>query len=277
MKLRGSALCLAAALALSACAARVERENVFSEGRTEIELRHELRGGEVLPKGYSHPAVIAPTRLANLLSSIDIRKGGKDEERQPYIPAETLYTIAKGVSQALAKANPDQQLAVISIRNQKHFGIFDRNFLTSFVCYVMGEQLYLHVSHSEWEIPRDKNARIPWPRIGDSGTPLRVVAGRGISVVDARTIAADWRSDFFARARSIRIDAKGAVVRRTVLMESPEIDAPPAVADEALPADLPPEALRALAELEAQRRRGEITEAYYLSQRGEILSDYAPQ
>lgn len=277
MEFRSTALALAAALAFGACVTRVERESVFAEGHTEIELRQQVRGGKVLPKGYAHPTIIAPTRLANVLSSIDIRKGGDDNERTPAIPNDTLYTIAKGVSQALAAASPDQELAVISIRNQKRFGIFDRNFLTSFVCYVKGEQLYVYMSRSEWELPREKNARIPWPSIGDSGTPLRVVAGRGLSIVDERTIAADWRSDFFARARAVRIDATGSVVRRTVLMESPEVDVAPAAPTDALPANLPPEALRALADLEEQRRRGEITESYYLSRHAEILKPYAPQ
>ena len=70
-----------------------------------------------------------------------LREGKEEGERRPAIPTETLYTIAEGVSSALAKAGPDQELAVLSIRNQKHFGLFDRNFLTSFVTYVKGEQL----------------------------------------------------------------------------------------------------------------------------------------
>lgn len=277
MRLRAATAVLAVALALGACVARVERESVFSEGRTEIELRQERRGGEVVPKGHAHPAIIAPMRLANVLAAIDIRKGGEDNERQPAIPTETLYTIAKGVSAALAVANPDQELALISIRNQKRFGIFDRNYLTSFVCYVKADQLYVHLSRSDWELPRDKNARIPWPSIGDSGTPLRVVAGRGISVVDARSIAADWRSDFFARSRAIRMSATGVVQRRTILMESPEVDAPPPALGDSLPGNLPPEALRALADLEERRRQGQITESFYLSQRAAILSPHAPE
>jgi len=256
---------------------RVERENVFAEGRTEIELRQQLRGGEPVPRGHAHPAIIAPTRLANVLASIDIRKGGEDTERQPAIPTETLYTIAKGVSQALAVASPDQELAVISIRNEKRFGIFDRNFLTSFVCYVKGDQLYVHLSRVDWELPRDKLSRIPWPQIGDSGTPLRVMAGRGLSVVDARSVAADWRSDFFARSRAVSVSATGAVRRRSILLESPEVDAAPAAPGDSLPANLPPEALRALADLEEQRRQGQITESYYLSRRAEILKQSAPR
>ena len=274
MRARCLTASLLIALAHTACATRVVRENVFAEGRTEIELRHELRGGETVPKGYAHPAIIASTRIANVLSAIDIRRSGGDNEREPAIPTELLYPIAKGVSEALAKAGPDQELAVISIRNQKRFGIFDRNYLTSFICYVKGEQLYLHLSHVDWEIPRDKNARIPWPNRGDDGTPLRVIAGRGLSVADARTIAADWRSDFFARPRAVHVDSHGEMKRRTVLMESPEVDAAPAAPADSLPGNLPPEALHALGALEAQRRSGEITESYYLSRRAEILSEY---
>jgi hypothetical protein len=264
--------CTAAGLALAACAARVERENVFAEGRTEIELRREVRAGEAVAKGYSHPALIAPTRLANTLASIDIRKGGADNERVPAIPSDTLYTIAKGVSAALEKASPDQELAVISLRNEKRFGIFDRNYLTSFICYVKGDQLYVHLSRVDWELPRDKNARIPWPSLTDEGTPLRIVPGRGISVAGTRTAAIDWRSDFFAKQRAFRVSSSGEIERRTILMESPEVDVAPSEPGEALPADLAPSTLRALADLEEERRQGKITESYYQARRSEILN-----
>jgi hypothetical protein len=275
--IRRIAFYAAAALVLAACAARVERQSVFAEGRTEIELRREVSGGEPIPKGFSHPATIAPSRLANALSSIDIRKGGADNTRAPAIPSETLYTIAKGVSQALAKAGPDQELAVISLRTVKRFGIFDRNYLTSFVCYVKGDQLYVHLSRADWELPRDKNARIPWPDLSDEGTPLSVVPGRGVSVADRRTAAIDWRSDFFAKQRAFRVDAEGKVRRRTILMESPEVDVEPSAPGEALPADLAPAALRALADLADERRQGKITESYYQARRAEILSRGSPE
>jgi hypothetical protein len=265
---------LIAALALG-CGARMHRETVFTRDRTEVELRHSTLRGEVVPRGFAHPATIAPVRLAHILASIDLREGDEEGERRPAIPTESLYLIAEGVSSALAKAGPDQELAVLSIRNQKRFGLFDRNFLTSFVTYVKGEQLYVHVSRSEWEIPTRKAERLPQPHAGEHVMSFRVIPAPGLSLVDAQAVAADWRSPQFARPTRAELRPDGKVVRRTVLMESPPEPAP-APEEPPLPPDLSPATLRELADLEERRQRGELTEAYYEARRREILSGAAP-
>jgi len=65
------------------------------------------------------------------------------------------------------------------------------------------------------------------------------------------------------------------VRRKTILMESPPEEwstGEPAV--EALPDNLSPEQLRALADLEEQRQQGSITEAEYREQRKKMLEPY---
>jgi hypothetical protein len=266
---------LLAACALG-CGARMHRETVFDQDRTQVELRHETLRGEVVPRGFAHPAVISPTRLAYILSSIDLREGKEEGERRPAIPTESLYTIAEGVSRALAKAGPDQELAVLSIRNQKHLVLFDRNFLTSFVTYVKGDQLYVHLSRSDWEIPDRRAERLPQPYAGEQVMDFRLLAAPGLSLVDAQAVAADWRNPIFGRPTRAELRPDGTVVRRTVLMESPpEPEAAPAN-PAPLPANLSPQALRQLADLEEQRRRGELTESFYEARRREILAGEAP-
>jgi len=272
-RLLGGLLMAASALG---CGARMQRETVFDQDRTQVELRSETLRGEPVPRGFAHPVVIAPARLAHILSSIDLREGTEEGGRRPAIPTESLYTIAEGVSRALAKAGPDQELAVLSIRNQKHFGVFDRNFLTSFVTYLKGEQLYVHLSRSEWEIPDRKADRLPQPYVGEQVMSFRVLAAPGLSLVDSQAVAADWRNPLFGRPTRVELRPDGKVVRRTVLMESPpELEAAPADA-EPLPQNLSPQALRQLADLEEQRRRGELTESYYEVRRREILAAEAP-
>ena len=48
---------------------------------------------------------------------------------------DALYTVAEGLSKALAAADPNQEVVVMMIRDTKRWGIFDHDFLTSFVAY----------------------------------------------------------------------------------------------------------------------------------------------
>jgi hypothetical protein len=260
---------LLAVLALG-CGARLHRETVFDQDHTQVELRHETLRGDPVERGFAHPAVISPVRLAHILASIDLREGAQSE-RRPAIPTESLYTIAEGVSRALGKARPDQEVAVLSVRKERHFGFFDREYLTSFVTYAKGEQLYVHLSRSDWEIPVRREDRLPQPRIDEQVMSFRVLAAPGLSLVGTQSVAADWRNPLFGRPTRAEVSAEGKVVRRTVLMESPpEPEAAPA--PEPLPPSLSPAALRQLADLEERRRRGELTESYYEARRREILA-----
>ncbi len=262
------------AVGVLACGARMQRETVFDQDHTQVELRHETLRGEPVARGFAHPSAISPVRLAHILSSIELREGDEGG-RRPAIPTQSLTTIAEGVSRALAKAGPDQELAVLSIRKEKRFGLFDRDYLTSFVTYARGEQLYVHLSRSEWEIPPRRQDRLPQPRADEQVMKFRVLPAPGLSLVGSQAVAADWRNPLFGRPTRAEVRADGTVVRRTVLMESP---AEPAAAPDRdpLPPNLSPAALRQLADLEEQRRRGELTESYYEARRREILAAESP-
>ena len=92
---------------------------------------------------------------------------------------------------------------------------------------------------------------------------FRVVVDKGMTLVGPQAVAVVWRDPIFQRPTRTRILPSGKVVRREVLMESPE-DAPaPPLSTDVLPANLAPETLRKLADLEEQKKAGEITQTQY--------------
>jgi len=260
------------ALAPSACITRPIRQDVYSKGTVEVYLRSEKRGLSLVKKGYDHPLTIAPVRVAHILSRLDMRpSSGKAKERLPAIPTDLLYSIADGVSQAFGDAGPDQDVVVMAIRREKRWGIFEHKYLTSFVAYARDGRVYLHLNRSEWEIPKRREDRLPEPSVGDHPMSFHLYPSYAMVLVDPQSVAVDWQDPIFAKDTRTKILPTGEVVRRTILLESPpeEISKDAGVA---LPDDLSPEQLRALADLEEKRRSGEITEGAYLSERRRILN-----
>jgi len=277
---RAAALLLAAvAIASTACATRAVRQTVFDFEDTEVVLRSHKKGGEVVDEGFDHPVSIEPARIAHILSRIDLRReDGRSAALAPAIPSETLYIIADGIAKGLAEADSSQEVVVQSIRRGTHWGIFGRRYLTALLCYRKNDLLYVHISSSDWEIPiddDDEEERLPEPRVGRYPLEFRLVVDRGMALVDHQAVAVDWRDPIFERPTRTRMLAGGQVVRRTILMESPEdeTDAGPRLG---MSGDLSPEQLRALAELAESRQRGEIAESEYVAERNRVLRGDAP-
>lgn len=279
---RAPASVLAVALLATAsggCLTRTIRQAVYDDQQTQVFLRSQIKGRETVERGFQHPLTIAPVRVAHILSRIELRtEGKKGIQRTPAVPVETLYQIGEGVSQALAEANPNQEVVVLSIRRTKRFKLFDRDYLTSFLTYAKGDELFIHFSRSEWELPARREERPPEPHVGEHEMEFRVVPGKAMTLVDPQSVAVAWRDPIFREPSSTRVLPGGRVVQRTILMESPEEDL-----GEPAPADrtgegLSPETLRQLDDLEQMRRRGEITEAQYELRRREILqADPSPR
>lgn len=251
---------------------------IFEESGIRVFLRSDVRWMRTVEKGYSHPVTIAPVRVAHILSRIDLKPPSGflvsfegDKERVPAIGTDALYTVAEGVSKALAAADPNQEVVVMAIRDTKRFGVFDHDFLTSFVAYARDERLYVHVSRHDWEIPKTREERIPEPRIGDNPQRFKLYSGTAMALVSDQAVAIDWRDPVFAKPSRTRVLPSGEVVRREVLMESPaevqDTDDP----GMRLPENLSPEQLRSLADIEEARREGKITETEYRARRRAIL------
>ena len=256
--------------------ARPSKRGVFLSGKTRIFLRSDLRWSSPVEKGYDHPVAIAPVRLSSVLSRIDVRPPqgwlptvGDEKQRVPALETEQIQTIAEGLAKALGDADENQEVVVMAVRETKRFGIFDHDYLTSFVVYARDERLYIHFSYFDWEIPDRRDERLPEPRVGRQPQRFNLYPGTGLTLIDRQSVAVDWRDPVFAEGSRIRVGPDGELRRREILMEDPEVAVPPAVE---LPSDLSPEQLRALADLEEDRRAGRITEADYRTRRRQILA-----
>ncbi len=269
-------LALAASVGL-ACATRTARETVFDDGYTEVILRGKKKGGQPIDRGFDHPVSIAPVRVAHIFSRIDMRvQDGKKNERRPAVPTATLYTIADAVAKALQQADSSQEIVVQSIRRTKRWGVFDRFYLTSLLCYVKDDLFFVHVSRSDWEIPKHREDRLPETHAGEFPLKFRLLTSKGMTLVDSQAIAADWRDPIFKKPTRTRITAGGRVVRRTILMESVEEDPTDYGPTPQINEDLSSQDLRDLADLEEQRERGELTETEYNARRNRILRGEGP-
>jgi hypothetical protein len=259
------------ALALASCGPRYARVTLHDRDGTKVLLRAEVGEGEAVNRGFAHPATISEVRVTNILSRIDVRLDSeKGSPRVPAIPAEFLYPLGNLVSAALAKADPSQEVVVQAIRKERRFGIFTQLYLTSFVTYVVGDELSIHLSRVDYPIPKgdEDTLREPWPN--REAMPFTVLAGDGIVPVGAQAVTVAWRDPLFRSGEHLRLGPGGKAMRREILFESREEETESAAPE--IVGDLTPETLRALADLEESRRSGAISEAEYQDRRRRILA-----
>ncbi len=278
--MRPPLLALLALLALSACGPRYVRVPIYDREGIQVELRSETRERKTVPRGFDHPATISAIRVAHVLARIDVRMGADEGgDRVPAFPTVMLYKVGEEVARAFAKATPEQEVVVRAVRVEKRFGLFSSKYLTSFVAWMKGPDLVIHLSRVEWLVPKDEEEKIPEPHTNKVVQEFKVLPAEGLVPVGAQAVAADWRNPIFREPTHVRVGPGGVLMRRTVLMESEapeEGDAPPKE-PAALPADLSPEALRALADLQEQRARGEISETAYHQRRRDLLREAEDQ
>src|SRR5262245_19339249 len=175
------------------CVTRPVEHQVFDRDFTTVSLRSYKRGTQIVDKGYQHPFTIASGRLAHILSRIDLRREDDGEaQRVPAIPTDSIYLIAEGLADALAKADQNQEVVVMSIRRTKRLGIFDRKFLTSLVAYRKDDLLYLHLGLSDWEIPPSREERLPPPRVGSPSKNIRIITSPGMTLVETASVSVTW-------------------------------------------------------------------------------------
>jgi hypothetical protein len=271
-------LLLASALALAAlgtaCGPRYARVPIFDQDGTTVTLRSEVRGGKTAPRGFAHPATISAVRVAHVLARIDVRMGSEEGgERVPAFPTVSLFLVGEQVARAFAKATPEQEVVVKAARMEKRLGLFHTKYLTSFVAWMRDDDLVIHLSRAEWQIPKDDEDELPEPYVDRVVQEFKVLPSEGMVPTGPQEIAVDWRSPIFREASSVRVGAGGKLLRRSVLLESEA----PAEGEEAekepalLPSDLSAETLRGLADLQEQRARGEISETTFHQRRRDLL------
>jgi len=271
---RRSLLALGCALLASAgCGTRYARVPIHQDDTATVVLRAELRDGKPLARGFLHPATISGVRLAHMLAQIDVRVGDGDDaknERRPAIPTELVYPLGDLLAQALAKADPSQEVVVQAMRHERRLGLFTQTFATSFIAFVgEDDRLHLQLSRLDWPVPKGQEDEAREPVPGREVMAFRVLASEGVDPTGHQSVAVHWRDERFRNPTTVRVGPGGKVTRRKVLMEDETPAAEPPASGVELPSD--PEALRALADLEEARRSGEITEADYQRRRRALL------
>jgi hypothetical protein len=269
---------VALALVASGCMTKTVRTPVFEENFVEVFLRHEERAGNAVERGYSHPVTIAPVRMTNMLARIEVRKEDS-KDRQPAIPTSLLYAVGEGVSRALAKADPSQEVVVMAMERKRNIAIFTQDHLTSLLVWAEGDKVFLKLANLDAPISKNPNDKIKEPKRDEIIGKFRAVPSEGIGVESEQLVSANWRDPLFKDSGALSIRPGGQVVRRTVLMDSgEEVGIPPEPTGGAAvpPEGVSPAQLRALADLEESRRRGELTEADYQAKRRAILSGSMP-
>ena len=262
---------LVLALAASACGPRYARVTIQDSGGLIVQLRAERQGDETVDRGFAHPATISRARITNILSRIEVRlESGKEAAREPAIPAEFLYDLGDLVSAALAAAAPSQEVVVRAVRRTRRLGIFTEKFLTSFVTYVRGDDLYIHLSRVDDSLPKDAEDTIPEPWPNREVMPFKVLPSDGIVPLGAQAVTVAWRDPLFRAQGQVKVGPGGQILRREILLESlpEEIES----ATPEATGHLSPETLRALADLEELRRQGAISEAAYQERRRSLLA-----
>ena len=168
---------------------------------------------------------------------------------------------------------------MLAVRKQRQHGLFNRKFLTSFVSWVENDSLYIVFSRVEWNLENMKKMQkgklkksLPMPQIDDEVMKFRTVSSLHLDLAGRQGVSTHWRDPYWRHAGTITKTGKGGLKRRTVLMESeiPEEEWLQPVEPQTLPESA--DVLRALADLEDERREGKITESEYRRQRDALLA-----
>jgi len=105
-------LCLAPAIAAGCQSVAWKQTLIHTEHPVAIYLDREVKEGQVVPQGYSHPAEIPPDRLRGLLGDLryrDARLFRKDQV-VPVFNEKALEAMLEPLSAGLRRANPDERV-----------------------------------------------------------------------------------------------------------------------------------------------------------------------
>ncbi len=272
------------------CATRTVEDRIINRYGLDVHLRSDRKlFGSAIDHGYAHPSDIPVERLRVILGSLEIERRERARTvREPAIPAEILVDVSSGVAEAFREAKSSERIAVMAERKQMQKKIFNRKFLTSFVTWMEGDELILHLSRTDWPIDEKRQSGLPRPHPNDPQQKFRVVTNEFVRRSGETGVAIAWESEVFgsfANASRLRsapstaatggAAASGAVAgagEKTVLMESAPAEPPPPepLSSEQLKA-LDADDLRWLADLEEARSAGKITEDEYRRRRQAIL------
>lgn len=271
-------ICLAALIvcAIAGCGPTIVRERIYDQPNARVELRHLKSDGAAVARGYSHPATIADVRIAHILASLSYEDA--EGKRGPSIRSQFVYDLADGISAALAKASPDDEVAAAIFPEDRRLGIFTNTRVTAFRLYVKGDEMRIDFYAVEQALDRDSSRA--GTREYDIPTELpgfapgfKLVAAEAQRKVGLRALEIAWRDGYYRKPVTLSF-REGQARRRTVLMEMPseEVSAKPG-AEPPLPVNLSDAQLRALDELDSGRQSGLVTELEYQRRRKLVLEN----
>ncbi len=260
------------------CATRTVRHPIMRSHLVEVDLVRQVKGFTKQPRGFEHPAAISVERLGNILRAIEIE--AKADEggtiRQPAFHPEIVDRTAEALHRAFREAGPDDEIGVNVIRKQARLGILHTKFLTSFLTYMENDQLFLLLRRVDWPVPKARESEpLPRPQRNRKPMDFTVVTGDPIYFAGLQDLEIDWKNAVFRQAFRLPGTTHGEKRRREVLDQVP---VPKTELDEAGTGDvglggLSPEQLRALADLEEERRNGTLTESAYQRARRQLMRE----
>ncbi len=252
------------------CGARTLKETVWESEGVTVQLRHTQKGGEVLPRGHSHPATISDVRMAHILASLTYSTGKAGPE--PVIRTRFLYDVAEGLAGALEKAGPDDIAVAWTLAHDRKLGIFSERRVTAMQAWMQGDLLYLDFYDIERRLSRDEAEDFEPPPELSSRTPgFRLQPGTARTSEGARAQAIDWRNSYFRKPLALGRD--GQFGRRTVIMRDLDDEIDDEIQQQGIPVSpaVTDAQIRALDQLEGARRGGLITETEFQRRRRLIL------
>ena len=149
-------------LFLSACASTLDLQRVVHQAPDLLVIldKREIQASPSFHAPYSHPAVISPSHLQQILESVTVqpRAGflkslfSGENKKRPLFNQETVQLMALQFSQALAKADPSERI--------DFFHTLPKNSVTDAVTsgflLVKDKQLHLRVQH--YQVPLRKGS-----------------------------------------------------------------------------------------------------------------------
>lgn len=263
---------------LGGCLTRSVRTPIIDRMGTQVDLVRQVKGFSTQPRGYEHPTLISVPRMTHILNAVEIETRGKGAGtlRQPAFHPDIVERTARALTEALAEAGPDQEVGIQIVRKEMRLGVFHKKFLTSLLAYVDEGHLYLLLNRVDWLIPqKSKDDSLPKPRRNYSPMDFRVVGGEHLFYAGPQALEIDWQNPVFQHAYRLPGSTHGTKRRREVIDRSPipkeERDTAFASENDIAIDELSPEQLRALADLEEDRRQGRITETAYQRAKRQLL------
>lgn len=265
--------------ALTGCGTRMVGHRIISSTGLQVELVREVKGFTTQPQAHEHPAIISESRMLHILNAVEVetrKEGESGVIRQPAFHPEIVERTAVALVQAFAEAGPDDEIGLMVVRKERRLGVFHTKFLTSFLAYVDEGHLYLVLARVDWEIPQSEESKpLPEPWKEAHRMDFRVVSGPHLFYAGPQALEIAWRDPVFRQDYRLPGSTDGETRRREILEESPiprdEQESAMGTSGTLDVDELTAEQLRALADLEDDRRAGRITEPAYQRAKRQLL------